>query len=137
MHERLRYPDLLLVATRVLSERPVEVEFEPFRDALRERPIDAPAKIREVREQLSPGEPGIQRELARQVAREAMDRLHLLVAVVPKDQRPAGSGPNQVKQQPDGRRLTGAVRPKKAENLALVHRQVQLEDAPSLSVGLR
>src|SRR5712692_9129762 len=73
MHAGLDQHDLALVSSRVLAELSAGVEIEPLDELFEVRLIDASAQVREVLEDLSAGEGGIERRLARHIADETLD----------------------------------------------------------------
>jgi hypothetical protein len=52
------------------------------------------------------------------------------------DPRPAPCRPNEVQQQPDGRRLPGAIRSEEPEHLAALDRQVQTVEGQHVTKAL-
>ena len=111
--ERLDDADLLAHAARVVADRPAQrrvVELEPVeqlgaagrRPARTARPSSSSSR--------SPVSVVPERDAARQVARLAADLDRVAVDVEAEDRRAAGRRVEEAEQQPDRRRLAGAVR---------------------------
>jgi len=73
VHESLDQHNLTFVAGRVLAEFTAGVELEALDQLLEVRLIHTAAQVREVLEDLSAGEIGIERRLARDIADEPLD----------------------------------------------------------------
>jgi len=76
-------------------------------------------------DRLLSGQAGVEPHVARQVSHVPACLERLPLAVEPEDARRACRRPDQVEQQPDRRRLAGAVRPEKPEDLPRLHPKVQ------------
>ncbi len=130
-------PTFCLFALRVLAEAARRVEVEP-RHELRLPPrIDAAPEVAVVLDRLAARQAVEQRELAGQVAHASMNGDRIDGRLDPEDPGLPGGRPDKVEEQPDRRRLAGAVRPEEAEDLALLDRQVDVDDPPMLAVVLR
>src|SRR6266550_4575169 len=136
MLKRHDQPDLLLVPLRVLLELARRVDIEAGDEIGLVCRVDAAAKIREVFDRLAAGQLVVEGELAWQVADPPMDRDGIGSRLDAEDRRPAAGRPEVVEQDPDRRRLPGAVRAEKAERLALVDLEVDIDDATVRAVRL-
>src|SRR5258706_12105652 len=128
--------DLQFVSLRVLLELAGRVDVEPGDEVGLVCRVDAAPKVREVLDRLAAGQLVVERELARQVADAAMDGDGISRRLDPEDGGPAAGRPEVVEQDPDRRRLAGAVRAKEAERLALGDLEVDIDDAAGRAVGL-
>ena len=129
--------DLLLVALAVLAEAAGRVEVEALDQRRLVGAVDAAAQVGEVLERLaarSAGRTGrTRRGGSRCAGGSRPGRPWRLDA---EDAGAARGRPDQVEQQPDRRRLAGAVRTEEAEDLALLDREVDVDDPAVRAVGL-
>src|SRR6478735_9038227 len=137
MLERDDEPDLLLVALGVLAELATGIDVEALHQLGLIGGVDVAAQIREILDGLPAGKLVVQDDLARQIAESRMDRDRILVRVDAEDPCLPGRRSDVVEQGPDGRRLAGPVRAEEAERLALLDRQVELDDPAMGAVRLR
>src|SRR5690606_8536395 len=72
------------------------------------------------------GEPRVEPQFARQVARPAAHLHRLALAVEAEDRGAARCRPHQVEEKPDSGALPGAVRPQEPEDLTALDAQVQV-----------
>src|SRR5436309_394111 len=77
------------------------------------------------------GEVAIERRLLKHEPDAASDLEVLAHDVVPGDSRGAATGGQQGREDMNGRGLAGAIRPEKAEELALAHLQVEGVERPN------
>src|SRR5262249_27745601 len=136
VHEGQHEAQLLLVASRVLAEPATEVEVEPLGKRCNSRAVDAGSQAGYVADHLAAAEAAELRQLSGQVADETLDLDRPRLAVHTEDLGPAARRPDHVHQQPDRRRLAGAVRAKVAEDLAGGHVEVEVEQPPTVAVVL-
>ena len=129
-------PHLLLVALRVLLEAARRVEVEAGDEVGLVERVDAATQVREVLDGLPACEPVEQGELAGQVADAPMDGHRVGRRLDAEHARAPGGRAEQVQEETDGRGLPGAVRPEEAEDLALFHGEVHVDDAQVGSVEL-
>ena len=73
MHESLHQSQLLLVAVRVLTEAFAGIQAQSLDQAADVGLVDSTAQVAEVLDDLRPAEPGIEGELAWQVADQLLD----------------------------------------------------------------
>src|SRR6185503_6954352 len=126
--ERLDDPDLLTHPARVVADRSLEGpgrELEPVEElrSPRRRPA---GQLPEVVEQPLPAERVVQRDPAGQVPDPAPDRDTVAHDVEPQHLARAGGRVEEAEQEPDRRRLAGAVRAEECEDLALANRDRQV-----------
>src|SRR5207302_11075846 len=127
---------LLLVAAAVVPKALGEVQLQPLAESLDPGLVDAAAHRAQVGHDLAAAEPAEVGVLAGDVAKLPLDLNRLPPAVEPEDLRRPPVRMDEPHQQADGRRLAGAVGPEIAENLALRHLQVEVEEAAPAPVVL-
>ena len=98
--------------------------------------VGEPAQLREVGEELARGQPLVEPQVAGQVADPAAHARGRAARVDAEQLDPPARRPDQVEQQPDRRRLAGAVRPEEAEHLAGLDLEVEVDDAALAAVQL-
>ncbi len=136
VHESLDQPDLLAIAGRQIAHLPGQVGVESLGELVDVGPVDAAPQVREVRESISTGELGIQRQIAGHVADVPADLHGLLPGVQTKDRSPPPRRPDLIEQRPDGRRLAGAVGAQEPEHLAGPDVEVQVLQRPHTPIVL-
>jgi hypothetical protein len=129
-------PDLLLVALGVLLEAARRVEVEAGDEVGLVERVDVAAKVREVLDRLLAREPVEQGELAGQVADAPMDGHRVGRRLDPEHARAPRGRAEEVQEEADSGGLPGAVRPEEAEDLALLHAEVHVDDTQVGSVEL-
>src|SRR5580700_7916563 len=85
MHECQHQPQLLLVAARVFTEAPAQVEFQPLGKFPDTRPVDAAPHRNEVRNDLAAAHPAELWQLAREISDLAFHRHRVAITVETED----------------------------------------------------
>src|SRR5260221_11354556 len=134
--DREQQREVLLVAVRVLAVLAPEVEVELLRDRFDVGVRDVAAQTRDVGDDRAAPPAAELGELARHVADPPLDRDRVAVRVEAEDRARATRRVAQAHEQLDRRRFAGAVRTEEAEDLALVHVEVDIEDPVSRAVVL-
>ena len=134
--ERDDQAHLLLVALGVLPEAAGWVEVEAGDEVGLVARVDAASEVAEVLDRLGAREPVEERELAGEVADPPMDGDRVRRRLDAEDQRAPGRRTQQVEQEPDRRRLAGAVGPEEPVDLAFLDGEIHLHDAAVWSVEL-
>ena len=136
MHEREDQRELLLVPVRVLAVLPSEVKIEPLRECGDRRILHIAAQPCDVRDDLRSAPSAELRKLTWAVAHLALHGDGVVVTVEPEDARATTRRVDEPHKQTDGRRLSGAVRAKESEDLALGDAQAQVENPAAVAVVL-
>ena len=136
--KRLDQPDLLPVPLRQRAHRPVEVGVEPLGERVDLGPESAHAAERgEVAHDLAPRQALVEAEVARERRRgDARSATPSRRGSRPSTRTLPDVGRDEVEQEPDRRRLAGAVRPEVAEDLALRDREREVDHAAVGAVAL-
>ena len=123
-HQREQEGQLLAVAARELASRLAQVEVEPLRQRTGAgRPTD-PVEVTDVVDVVLPGEPRVERDVARDVADPPMQLVTARPGIEPEQLDAARRGPGEPHDDPQRRRLAGAVGPEVAEDLAVLDDEV-------------
>ncbi len=136
MHEGLDETHLLLVAVRERLDRPIQLGVEALGELLGVGQVLHAAERREVAQQVATGHARVERHLAGEVADVAPELDGRTVCRVAQDAGRALRRTNEVQEQADGGRLSRAVGPEVAEDLALPDLEVDVDDAALAAVGL-
>ncbi len=129
-------PDLLLVALGVLLEASRRVQVEALDEAGLVARLDAAAQVGEVGQRLAAREPIVERELAGHVADASVDGDRVGSRLDAEHGRPAARRADVIEQDPDRRRLAGAVGTEEAEDLAGLDDKIDLDDAAMRAIRL-
>src|SRR6185437_7133584 len=115
VHERLDETDLLPVPLRERPHRPVELELEPSGERVAVTDVAHPPQRGEVAQVLARGEALVEPEVAGEVTEAPSRRGPRASHVRSEELDSPRARTDQVEQQPDRRRLAGAVGPEVAE----------------------
>src|SRR5439155_10913191 len=126
MHEGQQDAELLLVAARVLAKPAAEVEVETVRNVVHSLRVDATAHAAEVRDHVLAAHAAELRDVAWQVADEALDLDRVAAAIEAENVGRPGGGTDHAHYAADGRRLARAVRAEVPENLLGLDLQVEV-----------
>ena len=138
MHEGLHDADLLTVPLRKLADRAVEDHTEALAELVAELWVSRAAQAGQRVELLARGHPGVEAQVAREVAEAPAGLDAVTPCVKPQYRGAPARRPDQIEQQPDGRTLARAVRAEVAEDLAALHAQVEVRERMDiLAVRLR
>src|SRR5438552_2917509 len=135
--EREKQRQLLLVAVRVLAVFAAKIEIETFRHCLDLAVAHVAAEARDVRHDLGASPAPELRQLARDVTDLVFQRNGVAIGVEPEDRGSALRRMDEAHEQLDRRRLPRPVRAEVTEDLTLVDREVEIEDAVPRPVVLR
>src|SRR5258708_6713987 len=117
--------NLLEVALGVRAGLLGRVEIETLKQAGPPLGVHAAAQPAEEVDDLAAGEVRPQGHIPRHISEPAMQRRCLAPGIAAEQPRGAAAGPQKAEQDPDRRRLPGAVWAEEAVHLALGHAQVQ------------
>ena len=137
VHEGLDQSELLSVAGRQLADRAIEIGVEALGQGVAHARVDSTAELREVVEHHPPGQLRVHRQITGQEADPSADLEAVLAHVEPEHPSRARGRPDQVQQQSHRGRLARTVGTEKAEHLALLDLQVELEQPTPGAVVLR
>ena len=139
-HQRLHDPELALHAVRIVAHAAAQIDLAHGKAA--QQHVDAARRHgrTERRQELQvrgAAQLRIDRHFSRQVAETATHLETLALAVEPENRGLAARRPQQIQQQPDGRRLPGAVGAEESKDFSGVHVERQLLDAHDRPVPFR
>ena len=129
-------PTFCLLPLLYSLKRRLRVELEALDERLLVSLVDAAAQVGEVLERLAAGQPVVERELAGHIANAPVDGDRVLAGADAEDVGRTAGRADQVEQDPDRRRLAGAVGAQEAEDLPLLDLQVYVDDPAVLAVVL-
>ena len=133
VHERLDQADLLTVPLGQLLDGPVQLSSKRSASTSRVAVASTPRTRASQSSWAAGGEPLVEGEVPRDVPDAAMHLDDVAVAVQAEDLGRAGGGPEVVEQHADGRGLARAVGAEEPEDLARLHLEVDIGDAPRTS----
>jgi len=119
-----------------LARRPVQIEIEPCRQLLDPLGRHLAAQETKVFRVVASGEPVVHGRLTRQITHLPMHRDGVSPRVASKHLRTSGRRPEHAREQPQGGRLAGAVRPEIAEDLSRLDLKVEIAEGNPAAVGL-
>ena len=128
--------DLLAVPFRVVAHALSGVEVEALDELAPVRAVDGAVQVGHELEALLARERRPQQRLAGDVGQAAVRRHRVGPGIDPEHPRAAGARPVQTEEQPDGRRLSGPVRPQIAVDLTGGDRQVEPVEGERRPVAL-